>query len=198
MLIGRRQKTVMFISFKICQNKHMGKAEDRRRRIRVPLTQTIRHSKYQVLGTPVFEENSLIDLSSGGISFETAQEYSLGTLVLLEISIGDELVKLLVSVAWIKPHEGRYMIGAELVAIDPEHKKSMQTHLNKVIREVSSKDRKTKKKKAPAKKVVAKKVAKKKPIKKGPKQLAKKLPKSTPKEKAKARGTNKKISKNRK
>ena len=106
----------------------MGQAPERRRRIRVPLTQTIRHSKYQVLGTPIFEENSSVDLSSNGISFVTAEGYKKGTLVLLEVEIAQEMVKLLVCVAWVKPEDGRYTIGAELIAIDPEHKKTMQAH----------------------------------------------------------------------
>jgi len=131
----------------------MAKAAERRSRIRVPLQQTIRHSRYQVLGTPVFEENSSIDLSSNGISFETSQEYKKGTLVLLEVQIDRETVKLLVCVAWVKPHDGRFTIGAELIAIDPEHKKAMQAHLGKLIREVSAKKKK-------------KKTAKKKPTKK--------------------------------
>jgi hypothetical protein len=115
----------------------MGKAPERRKRIRVPLHQTIRHSKYQVLGTPVFSENSSIDLSSNGISFETSYEYKKGTLVLLEVQIDGETVKLLVCVAWVKPYEGHFMIGAELIAIDPEHKKAMQSHLNRLIHNVS-------------------------------------------------------------
>ena len=49
----------------------MANAAERRKRIRVPIEQKIRHSKYQVLGTPVFEENSAIDLSTNGISFVT-------------------------------------------------------------------------------------------------------------------------------
>jgi hypothetical protein len=178
----------MFISAAFGQDKGMSKAEDRRKRIRVPLAQTIRHSKYQVLGTPVFEENSSIDLSSGGISFETAQDYRTGTLVLLEVTIDDELVKLLVCVAWVKPHEGRNMIGAELIAIDPEHKKAMQTHLTRLIRDVSSANRKKKpaKKKAAKKKAAKKKAAKKSPAKKKPgkkKALSKKTPKKPSKKK---------------
>jgi Tfp pilus assembly protein PilZ len=135
----------------------MTTAAERRRRIRVPLQQTIRHSKYQVLGTPVFEETSSIDLSSGGISFETAQDYKKGTLVLLEVEIENEVVMLLVCVAWIKPHMGRFMIGAELIAIDPEHKKTMQGHLNRLIREVSKASKKIAKKKPSKKKAQKKK-----------------------------------------
>jgi hypothetical protein len=161
----KRQKTVMFILINFWQTGFMGQASERRRRIRVPLTQTIRHSKYQVLGTPVFEENSSVDLSSSGISFETAQEYKKGTLVLLEAEISQEMVKLLVCVAWVKPHDGRFTIGAELIAIDPEHKKTMQSHLNRLIREVSGPSKK-KPKKADKKKVSKKKTAKKKTAKK--------------------------------
>lgn len=114
----------------------MGK-NDRRRRTRVALSKLIKHSKYQVLGTPVFEENSAVDLSSGGISFETAQEYKPGTLVLLEFEVGFDPLKILVCVAWIKnstTDPSRHLVGAELIAIDPEHKKAMQTHLAKLMR----------------------------------------------------------------
>jgi hypothetical protein len=58
------------------------KSSDRRRRLRVPVQSRIKHSFYQVLGTPVFEENSSVDLSSNGISFETAREYQKGALIL--------------------------------------------------------------------------------------------------------------------
>jgi len=152
--------------------KKMTSSADRRRRIRVPVQQAIRHSKYQVLGTPVFEENSAIDLSSNGISFETAQEYKKGTLVLLEVELDQQMLKLLVCVAWLKksketPH--KFQVGAELIAIDPEHKKQMQGHLSSLIQKFSAKTKvskkKTSKKKA-AKKKTAKKIAKKKTAKK--------------------------------
>jgi Tfp pilus assembly protein PilZ len=143
----------------------MGK-NDRRRRTRIPTSKVIRHSKYQVLGTPVFEENSAVDLSSGGISFQTAQDYRTGTLVLLEFEVGGEALKILVCVAWIKKSKedpSKYVVGAELIAIDPEHKKAMQTHLAKLMR-VSEESRP--KKKAAKKKSAKKKTAKKKTKKK--------------------------------
>lgn len=134
----------------------MGK-NDRRRRTRVPVSKVIRHSKYQVLGTPVFEENSAVDLSSGGISFQTAQEYKLGTLVLLEFEVSGEALKILVCVAWIKKSKddpSKHVVGAELIAIDPEHKKAMQSHLAKLMKmsDDSKKNKKNKKKSKPKKK----------------------------------------------
>lgn len=109
--------------------------QERRRRTRVQVQQRIRHSKYQVLGTPVFEENSAVDLSSGGVSFETRQEYPKGALVLLEIELSPEPLKVLVCVAWIRPTSGgKHLVGAELIAIDPEHKKAMQSHLSKLLK----------------------------------------------------------------
>lgn len=147
----------------------MTSSSDRRRRIRVPVQQAIRHSKYQVLGTPVFEENSAIDLSSNGISFETAQEYKKGVLVLLEVVIEQQLLKLLVCVAWIKKSPEspeKFQVGAELIAIDPEHKKQMQGHISSLIqRFTASKKPKKKVKKKTAKKS-KKKVVKKKATRK--------------------------------
>ncbi|MBS1958838.1 MAG: PilZ domain-containing protein [Bdellovibrionales bacterium] len=148
----------------------MGK-NDRRRRTRIPVSKVIKHSKYQVLGTPVFEENSAVDLSSGGISFQTAQEYKLGTLVLLEFEIGGEALKILVCVAWIKKSKedlSKHIVGAELIAIDPEHKKAMQTHLAKLMKlNEDSKGNKPKKKNEKKRKTKAKKAkAKSKPKKK--------------------------------
>lgn len=142
----------------------MTSADERRKRIRVPVQQKIRHSKYQVLGTPVFEENSAIDLSSNGISFETAQEYKKGALVLLEVEIDQQLLKLLVCVAWTKKSKdaaNKYQVGAELIAIDPEHKKQMQGHLASLIQKFSAQN-KVKKKAAKKKTVKKKSVAKKK------------------------------------
>jgi len=160
----------------------MSSLSDRRKRIRVPVEQKIRHSKYQVLGTPVFEENSAIDLSSNGISFETAQEYKKGVLVLLEVEIDQQLLKLLVCVAWIKKSKvsaDKFFVGAELIAIDPEHKKQMQGHLASLIQKFSaqSKAAKKSKKKTVKKKVVQKKVAQKKTVKK--KLVKKKVQKKT-------------------
>lgn len=146
----------------------MSSSSDRRRRIRVPVQQAIRHSKYQVLGTPVFEENSAVDLSSNGISFETAQEYKKGTLVLLEVVIEEQLLKLLVCVAWIKKSKetaDKFQVGAELIAIDPEHKKQMQGHLSSLIQKFSAKTKVSKKKPA-KKKTTKKKAVKKKTAKK--------------------------------
>ena len=158
----------------------MADSDERRKRIRVPVTQMVRHSLYQVLGTPVFQENSSIDISSGGIAFETVQEYPLGTLVLLEVTIEQQLLKLLICVAWVKKNPeniGKFQIGGELIAIDPEHKKTMQAHLMKMIKKIQV--RKKPKKKA-AKKVVKKskfaknKSAQKKPAKKTAKKKSKK------------------------
>ncbi len=153
----------------------MANAAERRKRIRVPIEQKIRHSKYQVLGTPVFEENSAIDLSTNGISFVTAQEYRKGDLILLQVEIDSELLKLLVCIAWIKKDKkevGKFQVGAELIAIDPEHKKQMQGHLSSLIQKYSAKNKKktAKKKKKPAKK----KLVKKKPVKKTAKKQTKK------------------------
>jgi hypothetical protein len=148
----------------------MTNSADRRKRIRVPVQQKIKHSRYQVLGTPVFEENSALDLSSNGISFETAQEYKKGTLILLEVEIEKQLLKLLVCIAWIKKSKlspDKYDVGAELIAIDPEHKKQMQGHLASLIQKFSAQNKtkkKTVKKKKTKKKVAKKKTAKKKKL----------------------------------
>ena len=141
----------------------MAQNDERRKRIRVPLQKIVRHSLYQVLGTPVFEESSAVNLSSNGIAFETQQEYTKGTLVLLEVEIAQEIVKLLICVARVKAIDAaktRFEIGGELIAIDPEHKKTMSAHLTRMIRMVSAKNKKTKK--VPTKKKVAKKKTKKK------------------------------------
>ncbi len=149
-------------------NTTMPKVDDRRRRIRVPVEQKIRHSRYQVLGTPVFEENSALDLSSNGISFATAQEYRRGDLIILEVLLDGELLKLLVCIAWVKKDKGvadKFQVGAELIAIDPEHKKQMQGHLSKLIQKYSVQNQKSKKRKT-SKKSTKKKTAKKKTVKK--------------------------------
>ena len=149
--------------------------DDRRRKIRIPLSKTIRHSTYQVLGTPVFQESSAIDLSSTGISFEASREYAKGSLVLLEVEMVQEPVKLRVCVAWTKKsNDGRFLVGAELVAIDPEQRKQLQTQLGKMIKDVASKKlgkkkaakKKTSKKKTAVKKVSTKKTTKKKAVSK--------------------------------
>jgi Tfp pilus assembly protein PilZ len=138
----------------------MASADERRKRIRVPVQSKIRHSQYQVLGTPVFQENSSIDLSSGGISFETAREYQIGNLVLLEVEVNEEPLKLLVCVAWVKPTQDAeiFQVGAELIAVDPVHKRKMQKHLNAMLSTIE----KARKAKLPASKKTAKKSSAKK------------------------------------
>ncbi|MBU6154904.1 MAG: PilZ domain-containing protein [Bdellovibrionales bacterium] len=156
------------------------KSSDRRKRLRVPVQSRIKHSFYQVLGTPIFEENSSVDLSSNGISFETAREYQKGALILLEVHIGEEALKLLVCVAWVKSlPEGVFQVGAELVAVDPVHKRKMLNHLNKLIQSIQPKSRS--KKKPTAKKSSKKQAAKRSAVKKksSRKTLAKKARKKT-------------------
>ena len=151
------------------------KSSDRRRRLRVPVQSRIKHSFYQVLGTPVFEENSSVDLSSNGISFETAREYQKGALILLEVQIAEEALKLLVCVAWVKHlPNGLFQVGAELVAVDPVHKRKMLSHLNKLIQSFSMKSRGKKKSVSKKKKVTKKGSVKKKSPKKRPKKRPKK------------------------
>ena len=168
----------------------MTSLSDRRKRIRVPVQQKIKHSRYQVLGTPVFEENSAIDLSSNGISFETAQEYKKGALVLLEVEIDQQLLKLLVCVAWLKKSKetvDKFHVGAELIAIDPEHKKQMQGHLSSLIQKFSAQNKVEKKAK---KKITKKKAAKKKAAKK--KVVKKKIPATKKKSVAKKKKSSRK------
>jgi Tfp pilus assembly protein PilZ len=139
----------------------MPTADERRKRIRVPVQSKIRHSQYQVLGTPVFQENSSIDLSSGGISFETEREYQKGNLVLLEVEVNGDELKLLVCVAWVKKATAKgFEVGAELIAIDPVHKRRMQKHLNSMLDIFDKSNAASKKKSAMGKK--AKKKSKKK------------------------------------
>ena len=136
--------------------------DNRRKRTRVPAQNTIRHSEYQSVGTPVFQETSAVDLSSGGISFETKREYQKGHLVFLEVELHSEKLKLLVCVAWVKKNDqsGLYQVGAELIAVNPGDKQKMQKHLDQMIAELQSKKMKpkTKKKKVAAKKKTKKKV----------------------------------------
>ena len=136
-------------------------SDDRRKRVRVPVESKIKHSLYQAAGTPVHEENSAVDLSSSGVSFETRREYQKGALVLLEVRLAEEPLKLLVCVAWVKPSRGGlFQVGAELIAIDPVHKQKMLGHLDSIIRSVRKKKSSSKKK--AAKKKAAKKKSKKK------------------------------------
>ena len=133
----------------------MAKKNERRQKLRVPVQNNIRHTEYQVLGTPVFQENATLDLSSGGVSFEARREYSLGDLVLLEFKVEKEVLKLLVCVAWVKPTQDPevFQIGGELVAMSPVDKRKMNQHLSKMLVKIE----KTKAQKAKAQKAKAKK-----------------------------------------
>jgi hypothetical protein len=136
----------------------MPKKPEKRSRVRVPLKSKVRHSEYQVLGTPVFLENAAIDLSSGGIAFEASREYRVGNLVILEFELNGERMKLLVCVARVqKLSKDRYQVGAEVMAMDPGEKERLRTHLGKMIEGLSKPARK---------KSVRKKKAKKKQIRK--------------------------------
>lgn len=160
----------------------MAQSSDRRKRVRVPVKKNLRHSRYQVLGTPVFEENSSIDISSGGISFQAGRRYKKGSLVLLEVEIDSDRLKILVCVAWVKKSKqrsDRFELGGELIAIDPVHKRKLQRHIQNLLGdEVPSKRKapakKAAKKKAVKKEVVKKKLAQKKAAKKSSPKLNRK------------------------
>lgn len=110
-------------------------ASERRGRIRVPLSKPVKHSTYHVLGSPIYQESSAIDLSSSGISFQSTRDYAVGALVILEVEMVKEAVKLLVCVTRCR-HDGdldRFLIGAELVAVDPQERKQMQAHLARLV-----------------------------------------------------------------
>ena len=114
--------------------KKSKKTSERRSRIRVPLSQPVKHSTYQVLGNPIYQESSVIDLSSSGISFQSSRDYPVGSLVILEVEMLKEPVKLLVCVARASEGtSGRFLIGAELVAVDPQERKKMQAHLARLV-----------------------------------------------------------------
>lgn len=117
---------------------------ERRKRKRLKQKYTIRHSSYQVLGTPVFQETTTVDLSLGGLSFLTAHEYKKGALVLLELELEEEVTRLLVCVAWVKKTDGLYLIGTELIAIDPVHQEILQNTVHKLIRKNAPVAKKTK------------------------------------------------------
>ena len=143
-------------------------SDDRRKRIRVPVESRIKHSLYQAAGTPVLEENSAVDLSSTGVSFETRREYQKGALVLLEVRFAEEPLKLLVCVAWVKASKlGMFQVGAELIAIDPLHKQKMLEHLDSILRSLKKKKsaKKAKVTKKKKKKSLSKKTLKKKKVK---------------------------------
>ncbi len=163
----------------------MTSAAERRKRIRVPVQSKLRHSQYQVLGTPVFQENTSIDISATGIAFQTEREYKKGNLVLLEVQVEAEQLKLLVCVAWVKSKSatGLYEVGAELIAVDPVDKRKMQTHLNRLIATV--KKNKLAQKKSTSKKKAKKPAAKKTTTKaKKPKAKKTKAKKAAPRKKS--------------
>jgi len=90
-------------------------------------------------------------------------------------------LKLLVCVAWVKHlPNGLFQVGAELVAVDPVHKRKMLGHLNKLIQGLNSGDagkgvgRKSKAKKKATKKKTTKKASKKVAKKSAPKKTSKK------------------------
>jgi len=147
----------------------MSNPANRRTRKRIEIKSKLRHSTYQTLGIPVFQENTTLDLSSKGVSFETEREYSKGNLVLLEIEAEKKSLKILVCVAWTKNLENdRRRVGAELIAIDPID----QLHLQKMLGH--SEPKKAQKKIKKGAKKVAKKSSKKTTKKKLKKSLKKK------------------------
>ena len=167
------QKIAIARRITVGHNRLMAKTSEKRNKTRIPLRGKVRHSEYQVLGTPVFHENAAIDLSGGGISFETSREYRVGNLVLLEVELEGERLQLLVCVAWIKKTgAGSYQVGAELMALDPAHKARLNHHLDRLSQSGVSK-KKPVRKKTSAKKVASKKVASKKKTKKKKKPVRK-------------------------
>jgi hypothetical protein len=119
----------------ICENQCMkSSSSDRRKKARVPVKAGIRHSIYQSAGTPVSETNSSVDLSGSGISFETSREYRKGDLVLLEIRMGSDDLRLLVCVARVLKTKSLFLVGAELIEVEPGQKQKMLEHLDHLVR----------------------------------------------------------------
>jgi Tfp pilus assembly protein PilZ len=159
----RSQKIAIARGIMFGHNRVMAKTNEKRNKTRIPLKGKVRHSEYQVLGTPVFHENAAIDLSGGGISFETSREYRVGNLVLLEVELEGEKLQLLVCVAWVKKTgSSSYQVGAELMALDPAHKARLNHHLDRMGQARPAK-KKSSRKKVVRKKVARKKVATRKP-----------------------------------
>ena len=102
---------------------------------------------------PVEEENSAVDLSSSGVSFETRREYPKGALVLLDVLLPESPLKLLVCIAWVKgAGDGLFQVGAEVVAIDPHEKRKMLGAIDTILKKAKKAEKTKKASRRPAKK----------------------------------------------
>jgi len=93
------------------------KLEEKRRFPRIKFNSPLR---FQIRGTPAFNNTVINDISSGGIGFTADNFIPPSTNLMLEINILSHVVKPIGRVAWSSPlpHCNRYRLGIEFVELD--------------------------------------------------------------------------------
>ncbi len=105
------------------------KLEERRNFKRLKLQTPLR---YQVRGTPEFNNSISEDISTGGISFTNQSFIPKSTLVMLEIGLMTRVLNPVGRVAWSQPlpHSDRYRVGVEFMELNRWERIFLNDYIN--------------------------------------------------------------------
>lgn len=97
------------------------KAEEKRRFPRINLQSAIR---YQIRGTPQFDNAISDDISVGGLGFSHDKFIAPATPLMLEINVLSRILRPIGRIAWASPmaHSYRNRMGIEFIEVDPQEK----------------------------------------------------------------------------
>lgn len=107
----------------------VAKAQEKRRSPRLNIRAPIR---YQVRGTPIFDNAITDNISNDGISFISHKFIPASTFITLEINILSRILRLTGRVARTSnvPRSYRTKVGIEFLEIDPKEKDYLSDYLD--------------------------------------------------------------------
>jgi hypothetical protein len=106
-----------------------GELKEKRASPRIKCSRAIR---YQIRGTPEFNNVTSDNLSVMGVGFLNNKFIAPQTLLMLEINILSRILNPVGRVAWSAPllHSDRYGLGVEFLELDPQQKRYLSDYIN--------------------------------------------------------------------
>lgn len=105
------------------------KLEEKRLCPRIKLKTPLR---YQIRGTPEFNNAISNDLGMCGVSFVTNKFIAPKTLLGLEVNVLSRVLNPIGRVVWSSPliHSNRYQVGIEFLELDPREKNYLRDYMD--------------------------------------------------------------------
>lgn len=103
--------------------------EEKRRYPRIKLKRPLR---YQIRGTPEFNNAIVDNISVGGLGFVDNKFIAPRTSLMLEINVLSRILRPVGKIAWSSPlpHSNRYYSGIEFLELDPVEKRFLADYIN--------------------------------------------------------------------